>query len=245
MISPLVSVITSVYNCEKFIKLSLLSIFNQTFKNFEFIIINDGSIDKTADLIQGLLESFSGTLIFISKSTNKGIATRRTEAIRKSQGKYIAIHDGDDISLPERLEKQVEYLEENEDIFCVGSKAIRIDENNKEIGEISYPPEENKDIIEKIKEIGCNPIIDPSSMFRKSDFLELGGYSLDKSINLVLDFYLWTRAILNNKKFHNLPEFLIKYRINTNGNTLKYKEEMIKQYLKVYKGYLLKKHNSK
>jgi len=238
MKNPLISIIIPIYNCEKYIRQSIESIFSQSFKNFEIIIINDGSTDNSFNVISNLMQEAPEWLrkhfIFIDRTMNKGCFNTRMEAVRLSNGKYIALHDADDISLPNRLEKQYIYLENTKNIWCVGSTAITIDENSIETGIYDYSPVNHSEIVKSVKRCE-NPIIDPSTMFRKEVFLELEGYSLKKDRNLVDDFDLWTRAILEGHKFHNFKESLIKYRINDSGNTIKHKKEMIKQHMVVWR----------
>ena len=227
--TPLVSVITPVYNGEKHLKESLESICLQTFRDFQLIILNDGSVDNTERVVLGCLrkDSYKYSVTYISCPNNKKIPTRRNECIIRARGKYIVIHDGDDISLPNRLEKQVEFMESNQDVFCVGGHAKKIDLEGQHIGEMNYPPLKHDDIVAMIKQKNMNPMIDPTTMFKRKDFLTLGGYTLEKAIYTVPDFDLWLRAIQSEKIFANLDESLIKYRTNPNGMTGKHKQEMI------------------
>jgi glycosyltransferase involved in cell wall biosynthesis len=225
---PLISVITTLYNCNKYVSQSLESILSQTYKNFEFVIINDGSTDSTVEKINSFKDN---RIIFIDNKDNKGIAIRRNEAISKSCSKYICVHDGDDISLPDRLEKQCDFLENNDSIFCVGSHAIKINESGEELEIMNYPPQTHDEIVEMLRGGILNPIIDPSSMYRLKDFNALGGYTLNKKRHLVPDMDLWLRAIMYKKLFANLQLPLIKYRMNPDGMTQKHKMEMIYEHV--------------
>jgi len=239
--SVLFSVIVPVFNCENYIKDSIFSVIEQDFKNLEIIIINDGSTDGTYDEIQKIIKKLSEKsikYIFISRDFNIGCFKTRTEAIKISEGKYIAINDADDINFPYRFEDEIKFLENNPEIWCVGGHALKIDEQNKEIETMNYPPEKNDDIISMITKKCMNPIIDSTAIFRKKDFESLNGYSLKEEINLVDDFNLWCKSILNGKKFYNFQKLLIKYRINPEGNTLKYKEKMIKQHMIVWNQFI-------
>jgi len=233
---PLISIISTFYNCDKYICQSVESILSQTYANFEFIIINDGSTDKTVEKINFYKDS---RIIFINHEDNKGIARRRNEAIFKANGKYACVHDGDDISLPNRLEKQCEFLENNNSIFCVGTHAIKINENGDEIGMMDYPPVNHDEIVKMFGGIISNPIIDSSSMFRIKDFNNLGGYSMEANRYLIPDLDLWMRALTENKIFANIPQPLIRYRVNPDGMTQKYKRKMIYQHFILTKMYRL------
>ncbi len=233
MSKPLVSVITTVYNCEKFIEKSLRSIFNQTFQDFEFIIYNDSSTDRTWEIIDNVLRDFGGKHTSINKVVGEvmGCAAGRNRAIEQAKGKYIAIQDGDDISYNDRLEKEVEFMESNSDIFCVGSWADLIDEKGEKIGVFDYPPENHNDAVLDIYKMK-NPIIDPSSMFRKDIFNKMGHYSV--KWDLIPDLYLWVSAMLGGHRFANLPHKLISYRKHKNSVMSKCQSRAIRQHRLLY-----------
>ena len=136
---PLVSINMPVFNGAKYIKESIQSVLNQTFSNFELIVVDDGSTDESAEIVR----SFSDKRIrFIENETNKGIAFTRNFAAENSLGKYIAIFDCDDIMLPEKLQKQVDFLEQNPDFAMVGSSIEMIDKDSNFIKKHIYklPP---------------------------------------------------------------------------------------------------------
>jgi glycosyltransferase involved in cell wall biosynthesis len=233
MSSPLVSVIMAVYNCEKFIKESLYSIKNQTFKDFEIILYDDGSIDKTYRIAEEILYS-SGIRYSMGKSLtggNIGCGQARNKAIEFASGKYLAIQDGDDKSFPHRLRMEVELLEKNPDIFCVSSLASVMDEEGRFLEYYTYPHVTHNNIKKDMMEKRINPIIDPASMFRRDVFEDLGGY--DSKWRLVPDFNLWMRAMLKGYKFANIGDFLVRYRKHKNNNTTKYKKEAIKEHFEM------------
>ena len=225
----LVSVIMPVYNCENFVKESIDSILCQTYENFEFIICNDGSADSTWDIVKSYSDS---RIITVDDSDNIKIPRRRNKAVKMARGEYIAIQDGDDVSFANRLQLQVDFLKNN-NIFCVGGHARKIDENSKNIGEMTYPPKSHEDIFAQYGNSPTNPIIDPTTMYRRKDFLEIGGYSEEKAIYTVPDFDLWGRALLAEKKFSNLMVKLIQYRVNNRGMTSQHKIEMIRSHVLV------------
>jgi glycosyltransferase EpsE len=233
MSRPLVSVIMAVYNCEKFIKESLYSMKNQDFKDFEIILYDDGSTDKTYRIAEEILYS-SGIRYSMGKSLtgdNVGCGQARNKAIEFAGGKYLAIQDGDDRSLPHRLRKEVEFLEENLHVFCVSALASVMDERGKHLEFYTYPPVTHNNIKMDMLEKKINPIIDPASMFRRDIFEKLGGY--DSKWKLVPDFNLWMRAMLEGYEFANIGDFLIHYRKHENSNTTKYKKEAIREHFKM------------
>lgn len=225
-----VSVITPVYNCENFIKDSISSILAQSFTNFELIVINDGSSDKTAECV----ESFKDSRIrFVNHSENRGVMARSKEAIELATGKYIAIHDADDISMSNRLDVQYRYLESNANIFCVGGRAKKIAADGSFIGDWDFPPLEHKDIVTMLIISFKCPIINPTAMYRLADYKSLGGYSPDGTIKFAHDLDFWCKAILNSKKFANLQEYLIKYRVNPSGMSRKNKFAQLADHNKI------------
>ena len=126
----IVSVVMSVYNSEKYLPEAIESILNQTYTNFEFIIINDGSTDNSLRIIKEYANK-DKRIIVISRE-NKGLIFSLNEGIEVSKGKYIIRMDADDISLPNRLKIQLDFMEKNKDIAICGTVAITFDENNNE-----------------------------------------------------------------------------------------------------------------
>ncbi len=231
----------TVYNAEEYIEESINSILNQTFKNFKISIFLDGCTDNTENIVKKIQSNNSKlfNISVIKENIKKGCPERRQQLINKCNSEFCAIQDGDDISYPSRFEKQVFFLKNNPEIFCVGSFADKIDENGENIGIMDYPPECHNDIIKMIIKECKNPIIDPSVMFRTSIFNnKLGGYSLNKNIFTVPDFDIWLRAILNGEKFYNIQESLIKYRVNEEGVTRKHKKKMIEQHMVVWRKFM-------
>jgi glycosyltransferase involved in cell wall biosynthesis len=225
----------AVYNCEEFIKESLYSIKNQYFKDFEIILYDDGSTDKTYRIAEEILYA-SGLRYSMGKSLtgeNIGCGQARNKAIEFASGKYLAIQDGDDRSFPQRLRKEADLLEQNPNIFCVSSMADVMDEKGRFLELYTYPHVTHKNIKKDMLEKRINPIIDPAAMFRRDIFEKLGGY--DAKWKLVPDFNLWARALLEGYEFANIGDFLVHYRKHKNSNTTKYKREAIKEHIKMCK----------
>ena len=131
MSAPKISVIMPTYNSESFLRESIDSILNQTFKDFELIVIDDCSTDSSLKIIKEYKRK-DNRIFFLKNDKNLGHNKTRNKGLKIAKGKYIAILDSDDISLEKRLEIQYAYLEKNPHIFLVGSSAIYIDENGKE-----------------------------------------------------------------------------------------------------------------
>ena len=222
--TPFISVITTLYNCERFVQESLDSIANQSYQNFEWLLVNDGSTDSTWDIVKQFKHP---NIVLVDNADNKKIPFRRNQAIEMAKGRYIAIHDGDDVSLPDRLKIQSDFVRENTDIFCVGGWAIQISENSEEQRLMQYPPTKIEDAVKMLFLQRRNPIIDPTCMFRRDVFIKLGRYTLEKAIFTVPDMDLWARSMVAGYDLVSLPKALIKYRINPDGMTRKFKKEMI------------------
>ncbi len=197
-----VSIIMSVYKGERFLQESVESIINQTFKNFEFIIINDGSTDNTAKT----LESYTDPRIRLFNQENMGLTKSLNKAIKLSSGKYIARMDADDIALPERLQKQVDFLDANPDVGVVGTGNLVIDEQGKVIGRKVYPSFDSE---LRRALIGYNPFLHASVMIKREVFEIVGIYNERNAKGQ--DYELWFR-IANHFKLANLPEILMSHR---------------------------------
>lgn len=214
--NPKVSVITTVYNCEKFITQSIESILNQTFRDFEYIIVNDGSVDKTPQLIEKLALT-DDRIIFIDNKENAGRVPSLNKSLEISKGKYIAIQDADDFSLPERLEKQIAFLENNPDYVLVGSNIIVMDESEKFISQPLRPinnPEAKFSLLFR-----CT-FANPSIVFRK-EVIEKYGIKYEENFIHAEDYRIISR-INNYGKIYNLKDMLVKYRKHDFNNSMVY-----------------------
>ncbi len=215
---PKISVVMSVYNGEKYLKEAVESILNQSLKDFEFIIIDDGSTDKSLSIIKEF-QNKDGIIKVISRK-NEGLIFSLNEGIKMAQGEYIARMDADDISMLDRLEKQIKFIEDNNLAVC-GAWAEAVDDSGNKIKELNYPP-----VSEKIKTFALlhNPFIHPSVIFRKDVFEKVGGYKM--FFKHIEDYELWTRIVFKYKT-GNIQEELLKYRMHEEQITNKYHFSMI------------------
>lgn len=214
---PKLSIICSAYNSEEYVKESLDSVFQQTFSDFELILINDGSTDNTRDILIGYTDRPNVRLL--ENRLNEGIPVSRNRALLIAQGEYIAIHDSDDVSLPSRFEEQVNFLDSNKNCTVVGSHAYKISHTGELLGSMVYPPETTIQAITLFRKYKLNPIIDPSCMYRKEVILKYGGYTMDPEFITVLDLDLWCRLMCDNYHISNIKKPLINYRVNPKGVT--------------------------
>jgi glycosyltransferase involved in cell wall biosynthesis len=204
----------SVYNGERYLKGAILSILSQDFTDFEFIIVNDGSTDKTLDIIKEFHENDSR--IKIISREKKGLIASLNQGIDIAQGDFIARIDADDIAMPNRFSQQLEFIKENNLSIC-GTWATKINEVGQKVGVITYPPVDNRI---KIFTLFHNPFIHPSVMFKKSVFITIGGYN--KNYTHSEDYELWTRFVFKHKA-GNIPRELLQYRIHSGQITQKNK----------------------
>ncbi|OGM93849.1 hypothetical protein A2524_00620 [Candidatus Wolfebacteria bacterium RIFOXYD12_FULL_48_21] len=218
--TPLISVIMPVYNAERFVKEAIESILHQTFTDFEFIIINDGSSDRSAEIIK----SFTDPRIHMVSQSNTGIIGALNTGLKIAQGTYIARMDADDMSEPVRLEKQVTFLRGHPDIALCGTWAKTISDTGEETGAYDYPSTTHAEI--KRAMLRHNPFIHPSVMFTKQAIEKVGRYR--QEYKHAEDYELWTRIVATFNTA-NLPEYLFKYRITEGSVTQKHWGPMIRK----------------
>lgn len=200
----LITVLMSVYNGESFLSEAIESILNQSFKDFEFIIINDGSTDKSLSIIKGYM-LIDRRIVLISRE-NKGLITSLNEGIALAKGKYIARMDADDISLPERLEEQVTFMNGNPEVGASGSWA-EVFGDGVEPKLIKHPAI-TKELKPKLLFSVC--FVHPTVMLRK-EVLEKFNLRYDPNALHVEDYELWTRLI-EKTEVANIQKVLLKYR---------------------------------
>lgn len=216
MNSPAVSVILPAYNCEKYIGAAIQSVLQQTLSDFELIVVNDGSVDKTNEVINSFRDK---RIIYIKNSKNEGLIYSLNRAINLSQGKYIARMDADDICHRERLEKQKNYLDQHHEIAVIASTIEYINEHSEKTGEWAL---DKKTISgEQIKKMMLhqNCIAHPTVMIRSEILKKLKYKPYQKNIE---DYDLWLRILSRNYKIAKINEPLLEYRIHSNSVTSTY-----------------------
>ncbi len=215
---PLVSVVMSVYNGEKYLRESVDSILNQTFHDFELFVIDDGSSDNTKKII----ESYSDERIIFTSRPNKGLVASLNEGIERARGKYIARQDADDISYPERLRLQVAYLEEHDDCVLVSSSYDILDSESKAGNRVVLLCRD-QDI--RLDSIVRNPFSHGAAMYRKNKVIELGAYNKD---NFLVEDYALFADLASIGRVANLPSVQYGWRDNpksvSSTNDLKQRE---------------------
>lgn len=215
---PLISVIMPVYNGSKFLRDSINSILAQTYNNFELIVIDDGSKDDSYNTIK----QFDDDRIRLLRQTNHGLPYTLNKAVSLARGQYIARQDQDDVSLPNRLAKEIEYLLSNPNIALVGAFFTYFDEKTLIPGITITQPFKDIDIRRSM--LFHNPFGHGTVMFKKDIFKQIATYTGE--LGPIEDFELWSRVI---KKFQVgiVPETLYLYRLNSNGmSSLGSKEQL-------------------
>lgn len=211
-----ISVVMSVYNGERYLVEAIDSILNQTYSDFEFIIINDCSTDKTAEILQSYNDA---RIKIINNDENLRLPASLNKGLRLAKGKYIARMDADDIALPDRFEKQISYLEKNQEVAVIGGSLIVF---NEQEGEIYTQKADCNELLDKYYLIP-SPILHPTAMLRKSMTVD-EGYFYNEKYTSAQDYDLWLR-IAKKHKINNIADIVLKYRVHSNSISQQRKEE--------------------
>lgn len=205
---PEVSVLMASHNGEKFIRQSLDSIINQTFSDFELIVINDASSDNTLDILKEYADKDS-RIRFYSNEKNRGLTVSLNTALKyvSPDSRLICRMDDDDICMPNRLEMQTKYFRQHKEADIVGSNAFIIDDENRIIGERTTPAN-HEEITATLPRY--NPMIHSSIMIKCNVLKNAGGYN--EEFRTSQDYELWFRLAAAGARFANIPENLLKYR---------------------------------
>lgn len=219
--SPKVTVLMPVYNGEKYLEKAIESILNQTFRDFEFIIVDDGSTDSTSSIIACYQQKDARIRIY--NQENRGLVASLNVGCQLSRGKYIARMDADDVSLPERLAKQVAYLDAHPEVGVLGGWMEVIDESGGPQNKVRVPT--TPSLIKWSLLFGC-PVVHPSVMMRR-DIIEPLGFYRPEALHAE-DYDLWARACFTTQ-IANIPEILVRHRVWQGGSTTRH-SEAIEQY---------------
>jgi glycosyltransferase involved in cell wall biosynthesis len=245
---PKVSVLMPVYNGSRYLREAIDSILGQTFSDFELLVVDDGSTDGSPDIVKAYTDP---RIQLIALPTNQGLTIAPNQAHKIAKGEYIARMDCDDISLPQRLAKQVKYLDQHPDITVVGAQCIYVDTDGK-----IFPYQNTLRCAREHASIRWTasyecPFIHSSAMYRKQVVWDtLGGYN--ENISFAEDFELWLRLLSNGYKGSNMDEILVRYRVHpksvmnstSNPNKIKSNISLMKPYWdKLISGYELEKNN--
>jgi len=209
-----VSMVMAVYNGERHLAESIESILGQTFSDFEFVIVDDASIDSTPKILKTYSEKDSRIRV-ITNTQNLGLTISLNVGVRAANGQYIARMDAGDVSHPERLGKQVAFLDMHPDHVLVGSWTDTFNDDSVKVGEMNGPIDH---AAIRSALIRYNPIVHSSIMMRADVLKKAGGY--DEEWRYAQDYELYFR-LMKLGKLANLSEHLASYRLSPNSITRK------------------------
>ena len=213
MTTPKISVLMPAYNAEKYIGEAIESILNQTFKDFEFIIVDDCSTDKTWEIIQRFA-IIDTRIVALKNKINLGIAGNRNKLISLASGKYVLWQDADDISMRYRAEKQYDFMVNHQDVGICGGW-LQFFSESKDLGIRKY---DSEDANLRKKIFRYSPVAQPGAMIRRDVFKKVGEFDLKypPAEDLDMSFRIGTFY-----KFSNLQEVVLKYRSHDSSATFK------------------------
>jgi glycosyltransferase involved in cell wall biosynthesis len=214
---PAVTVLMSVYNGQRYLREAIDSILGQTYKNIEFLIVNDGSTDDSRGIILSYCDS---RIRLLDNPTNIGLTRSLNRGLAGARGMLVARQDADDVSVPERLEKQAAFLDVHKDVAMVGSRARHIDENGRPIRNDGWE-KATTDLGIRWQFLFDSPFVHSAVMFRRGVVWEkMGGY--DENFVTSQDFELWSR-MAKAHRVSNLPDVLVDFRIHRDAVSARYK----------------------
>ncbi len=205
---PEVSVVMSCYNAENHIRGAIESVLMQELCDFEFIIVNDGSTDKTSEILKEYSQRDDRVIVIDKKNT--GLADSLNMGIKRARAKWIARMDADDVCLPSRLVKQLDYLKKHQGISILGSGAIYVNKKKEVLGVVALPTTASE--ICRILLV-TSPVIHPTVMMNKEEILRIGGYD-PKYRYCGQDYELWVRSSKAGLVIANMPDPLIEYTVD-------------------------------
>jgi glycosyltransferase involved in cell wall biosynthesis len=212
-ITPMISVIMPVYNAGEYVKEAIESILNQTYSDWELIIIDDCSTDNSVEIIQSFHDK---RIVLLKNEINSGIAKTSNKGLKIAQGKYITRMDSDDIAFPLRFEKQVKFLEENPDyVLCACD--VQMFGARREFFTL---PEKDQQL--KVSLLYQNPFVNSSVLIRGKDFKK---YLYNELFSTAEDYELWIN-LKEEGKFASIPEVLFQYRVHSDSISFTSKHTM-------------------
>lgn len=209
--SKKVSILMGIYNCANTLEKAIESILSQTYENWELIMCDDGSKDHTYQIAEAYRMKYPQKIKLIQNERNMGLNRTLNHCLKHAMGEYIARMDGDDLSLPERLEKEVDFLDQHPDYAIVSCPMIYFDENGDwgRGGAIERPT--------KMNFVSGTPFCHAPCMVRAEAFHAANGYSTDPRTLRAEDYNLWFRLYALGYKGYNLQEPLYKMRDDMNA----------------------------
>lgn len=222
---PKVTILMSVYNGEQFLRIAIDSILTQKFRDFEFLIMDDGSTDGTAEIIR----SYNDTrIMYHDNGNNLGLSRSLNLGISFSRGELIARFDADDVSLPDRIQKEVDYFERHPEVGLIAGGFQRINQEGKKIGQPIIHPEES--YILKYWLSFESVLCQPAAMMRRTALDKAGLY--DPAFTVAEDFDLWGR-IAAVTEVANLQEVLILHREHMHNVSISLQDSIFHNHVQI------------
>ena len=222
---PLVSIITPVFNSDRYLDECIKSVFSQSYEHWELILVDDGSTDDSRAICEGWVEKDSRVKFYTHEgNANRGVSATRNLAISKASGGLVAFLDSDDQWLPNKLQKQVEVFKQYDDVIIVYGKSVTVDENGETYAPISFPA-----ILGKAPCSGYNKYVFEDMIFLRmsmpcltvmcklGEVRAIGGFN-ESFVMQVEDHYLFTLLSLNHPVFF-MDEIIAKYRMHPSSYT--------------------------
>lgn len=222
--APTISVLMPVYNCERYLQAAIDSILNQTFTQFEFLILDDGSTDGSVRILQQAADQDRRIQVKIRQ--NRGIAASLNELLALAQGEFLARMDADDMALPDRFALQVEFLQHHPQVVCVGGAIDWIDAKGQRLGHCPMPLEDQE--LQALMLKGISLLHHPATMMRRSALLQVEGY--DETMIASSDLDLWLR-LGEIGRLANLPDTVLQYRLHRQSITQAKQDQQAKDAL--------------
>lgn len=204
---PLISVCMPVYNADRYLATAIDSILNQTFTDFEFLIVDDGSSDRSLQILKQYAET--DPRIHLISRPNTGLVVALNEMLAIAKGEFLARMDADDISFPTRLANQIHFLQQHPEVVCVGGAYEVIDPKGRVVSRNTMP-EGNAEIQRQIL-LGSTVINHPCAMIRRDALLKIGGYDTAMTTAEDLDMLLKLGEI---GQLANIPDLVVQYRFH-------------------------------
>ena len=201
-----ISVLMGIYNCATTLQEALDSLYAQTYQNFKIILCDDGSKDGTLKIAESNAMAHSDKVILIKNDRNRGLNYTLNHCLEYADTEYCARMDGDDISMSERFEKEIRFLDEHKEYAVVSSPMIHFDEKG------DFRCGKGKGEIEEMDFVKGSPICHAPSMSRTAVIKSVGGYSVEDKLLRVEDYHLWFKIFAAGYKLYMLDECLYKMR---------------------------------
>lgn len=207
-----ISVLMGIYNCAPYLQEALDSLYAQTYQNFKIILCDDGSKDDTYAIALHNAEERPDKIVLIKNERNIKLAATLNHCLQYADTEYVARMDGDDVSVPERFQKQIEFLDDHQELGFVSSPMIYFDENGEWGAGHAIETPTVKDF-----QTGAAPFCHAPMMMRTKCLKSIGGYNISKAVERMEDYDLFSRLYIAGKKGGNLQEPLYKMRNDRNA----------------------------